>query len=164
MFTAPISAHVRIDLDGADGESRLSEPSQIAAPRAGPPDPQKTPASFSSSTRTAGASSGDEFFAPATARLTDAGRLELDALAVALNDPALAQERFMIVGVAGLGDPMGGLAHSRAEAVRDHLVISGAVSPDRLKVRHSLSGEEVTAGEKPNVRFGRWIEFVRLGD
>ncbi|MEM9175624.1 MAG: OmpA family protein [Myxococcota bacterium] len=76
-------------------------------------------------------------FSTDSAALDDVARRNIDEFAVALEDPKLADTRFVI---AGHTDERGTDAHNlrlsrrRAEAVRRYLVESGGIAADRLEI------------------------------
>jgi outer membrane protein OmpA-like peptidoglycan-associated protein len=96
-----------------------------------------------------------------SAELTPAARSSLDVVAKALNNERLSGLTFSIEGhadVRGNGDENLRLSQARAESVKQYLVASRNVSPDRLKAvgrgdREPMNKQEVSAPENRRVTF-----------
>jgi OOP family OmpA-OmpF porin len=96
-----------------------------------------------------------------SAELTVTARQSLDVVAKALNNEQLAGLTFSIEGhadVRGNGDENLRLSQARAESVKQYLVESRNVSPDRLKAvgrgdREPMNTRDVAAPENRRVTF-----------
>lgn len=100
------------------------------------------------------------FFAYDSARLTPEARIQLEPLAEALRNPALAGQSFLI---AGHTDAAGGLAYNRrlslarARAVKAHLVEGYGIAPERLRV-HGWGPSRPKDVSAPLSRVNRRVE------
>jgi OOP family OmpA-OmpF porin len=96
-----------------------------------------------------------------SAELTSTARQSLDVVAKALNNEQLSGLTFSIEGhadVRGSGDENLRLSQARADSVRQYLVTSRNVSPDRLKAigrgdREPMNTRDVAAPENRRVTF-----------
>jgi len=104
-------------------------------------------------------------FAFASAELTLDATRTLDQLATALNDPMLAEARFLLIGhtdAVGSEAANKALSERRARAVYDYLVDHDAIDPSRLRPRGC--GETVLLDrEDPKSPRNRRVEVVNAG-
>lgn len=103
-------------------------------------------------------------FALGSARLTAEARRQLDALAAALQDQRLRDDRF---GVYGHTDARGDaamnleLSRARAVAVRDYLVDSHELRASRLDVK-GFGERKLLDADNPKAAKNRRVEVVNL--
>ena len=115
----------------------------------------------SASTRVPGSFDRTVNFAFDSAELTPEGRMELDAVAKAINDPSINKYELLISGhTDGVGSVEYNqvLSERRAEAARQYLITAHGIDPNRL-VSKGYGKSQLLLPDDPSNGFNRRVQF-----